>query len=88
MNHIHPEGWISSCYYVAVPEAVKNDETKEGWIKFGEPSVEAGLGFRRAIQPQPGRLVLFPSYMWHGTIPFHDKAVRTTIAFDAVPVTP
>ncbi|HVZ28506.1 MAG TPA: tetratricopeptide repeat protein [Rhizomicrobium sp.] len=88
INHIHPEGWISSCYYVAVPEAVKNDETKEGWIKFGEPSVEAGLGFRRAIQPQPGRLVLFPSYMWHGTIPFHDKAVRTTIAFDAVPVTP
>ena len=32
-----------------------------------------------------GRLVLFPSYMWHGTVPFHDAASRTTIAFDAVP---
>jgi hypothetical protein len=30
--------------------------------------------------------MLFPSYMWHGTIPFHDAAARTTIAFDAVPV--
>ena len=40
---------------------------------------------RRAIQPKPGRLVLFPSYMWHGTIPFHADAVRTTIAFDVVP---
>jgi hypothetical protein len=30
--------------------------------------------------------VLFPSYMWHGTIPFRDAALRTTIAFDAVPV--
>jgi hypothetical protein len=23
--------------------------------------------------------------MWHGTIPFHAPALRTTIAFDAVP---
>jgi hypothetical protein len=70
---------------VAVPEAVKAAASKEGWIKFGEPSVETGLLFRRAIQHAPGRLVRFPSYMWHGTVPFHDKAVRTTIAFDAVP---
>jgi Putative 2OG-Fe(II) oxygenase len=37
------------------------------------------------VQPAPGRLVLFPSYMWHGTIPFHDAQPRTTIAFDVVP---
>jgi tetratricopeptide (TPR) repeat protein len=85
INHVHPEGWISSCYYVAVPEAAKNAEAKQGWIKFGEPSVETGLGFRRAVQPMPGRLMLFPSYMWHGTIPFHGPIARTTIAFDAVP---
>jgi hypothetical protein len=29
--------------------------------------------------------VLFPSYMWHGTIAFRGEASRTTIAFDAVP---
>jgi hypothetical protein len=40
---------------------------------------------RRAVQPVPGRLVLFPSYMWHGTIPFHAATARTTIAFDAIP---
>jgi hypothetical protein len=28
---------------------------------------------------------LFPSYMWHGTIPFHSKQDRTTVAFDVVP---
>jgi tetratricopeptide (TPR) repeat protein len=85
INHIHPEGWISSCYYVGVPEAVKDAEAKQGWIKFGEPSMDTGLGPRRAVQPVPGRLVLFPSYMWHGTIPFHGATARTTIAFDAVP---
>ncbi len=89
INHIHPEGWISSCYYVGVPEAVKDSQARQGWIKFGEPSFEAGLKnpIRRAIQPAPGRLVLFPSYMWHGTVPFHDAQARTTIAFDVVPKT-
>jgi hypothetical protein len=86
-NHIHPEGWISSCYYVAVPEVVKDEQAKQGWIKFGEPDFAAPLAnpVRRAIQPAPGRLILFPSYMWHGTIPFHAASSRTTIAFDAVP---
>jgi len=89
VNHIHPDGWISSCYYVSVPEAVKDETAKQGWIKFGEPALDVVLKYpvRRTIQPVPGRLVLFPSYMWHGTVPFHDKAARTTIAFDVVPVT-
>jgi hypothetical protein len=33
-------------------------------------------------------LVLFPSYMWHGTNAVHGSQVRTTIAFDAVPSGP
>src|SRR5262249_21955850 len=86
-NHVHPQGWISSCYYVTVPDAVLDRSAMQGWIKFGEPSFKTAMpgALRRAIQPVPGRLVLFPSYMWHGTIPFHATTARTTIAFDAVP---
>jgi tetratricopeptide (TPR) repeat protein len=86
-NHIHPSGWISSCYYAALPDAVRDETEKQGWIKFGEPSFDAGLAdpVRRVVQPRPGRLVLFPSYMWHGTIPFRSSAPRTTIAFDVLP---
>lgn len=86
-NHVHPKGWISSCYYVALPDAVADKEGKQGWIKFGEPAFDAGFKepVRRAIQPKAGRLVLFPSYMWHGTIPFHSRDARTTIAFDVTP---
>jgi hypothetical protein len=88
-NHVHPEGWISSCYYVALPPAVEDTKARQGWIKFGEPALDVTLKdpIRRAIQPKPGRLVLFPSYMWHGTVPFHDAHPRTTIAFDVVPKT-
>jgi len=86
-NHVHPQGWISSCYYVAVPDAALDQVARQGWIKFGEPSFKSVLRepVRRAIQPVPGRLVLFPSYLWHGTIPFRSAEARTTIAFDAVP---
>jgi len=87
VNHFHPDGWISSCYYVAVPAAAQDEAALQGWIKFGEPAFDAPLKhpIRRTIQPVPGRLVLFPSYTWHGTVPFHDKVARTTIAFDVVP---
>ena len=86
-NHVHPQGWISSAYYVAVPDAVADAAAKQGWIKFGEPSFDAGFRdpIRRSVQPRPGTLVLFPSYMWHGTVPFHSQQPRTTIAFDVVP---
>jgi hypothetical protein len=84
-NHIHPEGWISSCYYVSVPPVADDEAAQQGWIKFGQPSFDIGLGIRRSIKPVPGRLLLFPSYMWHGTVPFQDSQPRTTIAFDALP---
>jgi tetratricopeptide (TPR) repeat protein len=86
-NHVHPRGWISSAYYVALPDAVGDDRETQGWIKFGEPSFDAGFKdpIRRVVQPIPGRLVLFPSYMWHGTVPFRSAQPRVTLAFDAVP---
>jgi hypothetical protein len=39
----------------------------------------------RTVRPEPGLLILFPSYFYHGTVPFEDHRHRTTIAFDVVP---
>lgn len=89
VNHIHPDGWISSAYYIAVPEEVLDENLMSGWLKFGEPRFAVpGVGPEAVIQPRPGRLVLFPSYMWHGTNPIQGSEPRTTIAFDAVPRKP
>jgi tetratricopeptide (TPR) repeat protein len=90
LNHIHAAGWISSAYYVAVPKVATAIEERQGWLKFGEPSAEFGTSFapRRMVQPAPGRLVLFPSYLWHGTTPFQSGQKRTTIAFDVIPAGP
>jgi uncharacterized protein (TIGR02466 family) len=86
VNHNHPEGWISSAYYVQVPEEVADENARRGWIKFGEPGIPIpGADAEHYVQPRPGRLVLFPSYMWHGTMPIEGDAPRMTIAFDMVP---
>jgi hypothetical protein len=37
------------------------------------------------VTPVPGRLAIFPSYVWHGTAPFESAAARLTVAFDALP---
>jgi tetratricopeptide (TPR) repeat protein len=89
-DHVHPHGWLSSAYYVALPPAVADPARREGWIRFGVPDlplpgVEPAALARRTVQPRVGRLVLFPSMMFHGTTPFDDEAPRLTIAFDVVP---
>jgi hypothetical protein len=79
--HVHNEGWLSSAFYVALPDSGPDSEA--GWLTLGEPQASLGLGLPpvRSIEPKPGRLVLFPSTLWHGTRPFA-SGERMTIAFD------
>ena len=88
VNHVHPEGWLSSSYYVSVPEETSTGDDKAGWIKFGEPPFETvpPTPPQKWIRPEAGLLVLFPSFLWHGTVPIHDGSVRVTAPFDAVPI--
>ena len=86
VNHIHPEGWVSSAYYASVPGEVDDSTLRSGWLKFGEPRFAVpGLAPFFEVQPRPGRLVLFPSYLWHGTNALRGDAPRISVAFDAVP---
>lgn len=87
LDHMHHEGWISSAFYVETPDGALDRESREGWLRLGQPpfSTVPAQPAERFVRPQPGRLVLFPSYMWHGTVPFHTKERRTTIAFDLLP---
>ncbi len=84
--HTHTAGWISSAFYVASPRPEALGAPPAGWISFGQGPPELGLKVREyaRIAPEPGRLVLFPSTMWHGTYPY-DAGERLTIAFDVAP---
>lgn len=87
ISHIHPAGWLSSAYYASLPAEVAAG-SGQGALAFGVPDAALGLDLapRRVVQPKVGQLVLFPSYLWHGTTPFESSAPRLTVAFDALPM--
>jgi hypothetical protein len=82
--HTHPMGWLSSAFYVALPDDM--GVAPAGHLSLGAPPAELGLGLApyRTVEPQVGKLVLFPSTLWHKTEPF-DAGERLNVAFDVVP---
>lgn len=84
VNHVHPEGWLSSAYYVEVPPE-DADTPEAGALQLGLPRYATpGATVERTIPAEAGNLVLFPSYMWHGTVPAKTGS-RLSIAFDVTP---
>jgi tetratricopeptide (TPR) repeat protein len=85
VSHTHPKGWISSALYVSLPEPKQLGAAPAGWIRFGVPPEGLGLDLPAygQVEPKPGRLVLFPSTLWHQTLPF-DDGERLGIAFDVM----
>ena len=85
VSHTHPLGWISSALYVSLPGPGQLVAAPAGWISFGRPPPILGrdLPPYAQFEPKPGRLILFPSTMWHETLPF-DDGERLVIAFDVM----
>jgi uncharacterized protein (TIGR02466 family) len=86
-SHVHPEGWLSSAYYVSVPKTTDPDK-RAGWLKFGEPPFKLSTpqDALHWVEPRPGLLALFPSYLWHSTQPVAEGGTRVTAPFDVMPV--
>ncbi len=88
--HIHPKAWLSGVFYLSLPDVI-NDATKahEGWLEFGRPTSDLHVQSAptlRHYQPTYGEMFLFPSYFYHGTIPFRSKQRRICVAFDVEPL--
>ncbi len=85
-THIHEDSWLSGAYYVELPPAIRaEDASHAGWIEFGRPFAslpqwpQAEL---RQVCPRTGTLLLFPSYMFHRTLPYTGSGERISISFD------
>lgn len=68
VEHNHPQGRISGCLYVDVPDQ------KSGKLQI----------FGQELTVSEGMLVLFPSQMTHGTTVYEGEKPRLTVAFDVV----
>ncbi|MDR7121897.1 putative 2OG-Fe(II) oxygenase [Rheinheimera soli] len=86
VSHTHPSGWISAALHLEIPAAEQLGQAPAGWLQFGAPPAELQLSLDPQLQhqPQAGTLVLFPSTLWHNTVPF-ESGERLTLAFDIEP---
>jgi hypothetical protein len=84
--HFHPGGILSSACYLAVPPT-EGGEKQAGYLEIGRPPPELHLEVPplATFQPKAGRIILFPSFLFHGTRPFEGEE-RLTVAFDVAPV--
>ena len=84
--HIHARAWCSGVFYIKIPDNIKNDE---GAIEFGLYGFNYKMVKNETInvihKPNIGDLVLFPSSLFHRTIPFVSDEERICIAFDIIP---
>jgi len=87
--HIHPDGWLSGCYYPAIPQGVsQTNPARSGWFEFGKPQPLYAVTSKpdlHPICPREGLLLLFPSFIFHRTIPVQTTEERISIAFDVLP---
>ncbi|RZQ54765.1 hypothetical protein C1E23_01775 [Pseudoalteromonas phenolica] len=78
-QHIHPDGILSGVVYIDLPEISED----EGGLLFGRSNLDEKIkSDELKVTPVVGEIVLFPSYFWHGTVPFVSKTKRVTVAFD------
>ena len=85
-SHIHESGWVSGVLYL---KTVESPHQNEGAIKFGLQGYDYPANREdfpeRIYQPRNGDLVLFPSSLFHETIPVIKNVERCVIAFDLAP---
>ena len=84
-SHIHPKGWVM-VFFISKPFKLRFK--MRGAIEFGlqgndYPVINEDYP-RRLYQPLDGDLVLFPSSLFHKTIPVIKDVERCVIAFDLV----
>ncbi len=86
ISHIHPTGWVSGVLYL---KTVKSPSEDEGAIEFSIQGFDYPIIRddypRRIHQPIDGEIVLFPSSLFHRTIPVIKDVERSVIAFDLQP---
>jgi len=84
--HIHDSGWISGSIYLNLPQ---DRVGEEGNIKFSTEGMDYpddGKKFpKKIVDLNLGDIVLFPSSLFHSTIPFNSNQRRITLAFDVIP---
>lgn len=79
--HYHPGRWLTGVFYVAAPDGGAGCGALQIGVLPDWAGVEPPWGVTE-VEPRPGRLILFPSFVPHATLPTGSSAERISVAFD------
>ena len=84
--HMHELGWLSGSIYINVPPKLKTDSGNlVVCVDDQKIEVKKNINQKKIIDVVTGSLCLFPSSLYHYTIPFESKEERIVLAFDLIP---
>ena len=89
MPHVHPNSHFSGVYYIKAPK-------DSGNIVFNEPKTGAHMIMPRRKEGKPpshlwkevhvdaleGRILIFPSWLWHSVQPNKSNDIRISVSFN------
>lgn len=86
-SHNHEKGWVSGSLYLQIPSDI---DYGEGAIKFSlegprYPKINNNTAKSKTINLETGDIIMFPSSLFHSTVPFKASKKRITFAFDLAP---
>jgi len=85
--HIHKEGWLSGSFYLNVPESPGKDDGNIAFSLDGVGYPTDGKYYEQKIVEVKQRdICMFPSSLFHRTIPFESTEERISFAFDVKPI--
>ena len=80
---MHPSGCLSGVLYLKTVDPLDGDEGSIELSLHGEDLPILNENYPKKIhQPKKGDIILFPSSLFHRTIPFNTDTERCVIAFD------
>ena len=83
ITHMHPGGWISAVFYLKIPKDIKNNEAGIEFSLHGDNYYVVKKDIpTKVLHPVEGNIILFPSSLFHKTIPFESDEERVGIAMD------
>ena len=83
--HIHASGWLSGVFYLKVPKFLDKNEGSIEFTLYGYDYPHDKNLPNLIHSPKIFDIALFPSSLFHQTIPFSSNQERHVIAFDLQP---
>ena len=89
--HLHPNSHFSGVYYVKTPKDSGNLVCNEPRLgahmvmptrKNGKPPKE--LWREVQLEPKEGRIIVFPSWLWHLVEPNQSNDIRISVSFNFI----